>query len=35
VRELAKNLKLDPAQVDRTYLKRLREGFAALGRSVE
>lgn len=35
VRELAKILKLDPAQVDRTYLKRLREGFAALGRPVE
>lgn len=35
VREIAKLLKLDPAQVDRTYLKRLREGLAALGRPVE
>ncbi|MCU0656568.1 MAG: helix-turn-helix domain-containing protein [Polyangiaceae bacterium] len=34
VREIAKLLKLDPAQVDRTYLKRLREGLAALGRPV-
>jgi flagellar biosynthesis protein FlhG len=35
VREVAKLLKLDPAHVDRTYLKRLREGFAALGRPLE
>jgi flagellar biosynthesis protein FlhG len=35
VRELAKILKLDPTQVDRTYLRRLREGFAALGRPTE
>lgn len=35
VREIAKILRLDPAQVDRTYLKRLREGLAALGRPVE
>lgn len=35
VREVAKLLKLDPAQVDRTYLKRLREGFASLGRPTE
>ena len=35
VRELAKILKLDPAQVDRTYLRRLREGFTALGRALE
>lgn len=35
VREIAKLLKLDPAQVDRTYLKRMREGFAALGRPTE
>lgn len=34
IREIAKLLKLDPAQVDRTYLKRLREGLAALGRPV-
>ena len=35
VRELAKLLKLDPAQVDRTYLRRLRDGFATLGRAME
>lgn len=35
VRELAKVLKLDQSQVDRTYLRRLREGLAALGRPVE
>ncbi|MCC6644658.1 MAG: helix-turn-helix domain-containing protein [Polyangiaceae bacterium] len=33
VRELAKVLKLDPMQVDRTYSKRLREGYLALGRA--
>ena len=32
VREIAKLLRLDPAQVDRTYLRRLREGLEALGR---
>lgn len=35
VREYAKVLKLDPAQVDRSYLKRMRDGFQALGRAVE
>jgi flagellar biosynthesis protein FlhG len=35
VREFAKFLKLDPAQVDRSYLKRLRAGLAALGRQIE
>jgi flagellar biosynthesis protein FlhG len=35
VREFAKVLKLDPAQVDRSYLKRMRDGFQALGRAVE
>ena len=35
VRELAKSLKLDPAQVDRSYLRRMREGLAALGKPVE
>lgn len=35
VRELAKALKLDPAQVDRSYLKRMREGLSALGKPVE
>lgn len=35
VRELAKVLKLDPMQVDRTYAKRLREGYATIGRPTE
>ncbi len=35
VRELAKVLKLDPMQVDRTYAKRLREGYASIGRASE
>ena len=35
IREYAKVLKLDPAQVDRSYLKRMRDGFVALGRSVD
>jgi flagellar biosynthesis protein FlhG len=35
VRELAKILKLDPAQVDRTYLRRMRQGLAGLGRPTE
>lgn len=35
VRELAKVLRLDPAHVDRTYLKRMREAFAGLGRPVD
>jgi flagellar biosynthesis protein FlhG len=35
VREFAKALKLDPAQVDRSYLRRMREGLAAMGKPVE
>ncbi len=35
VRELAKILKLDPAQVDRTFLRRMRQGLAGLGRPTE
>lgn len=35
VRELAKILKLDAQRVDRTYQRRLREGFLSLGRPVE
>lgn len=35
VRELAKVLKLDPAHVDKSYLRRMRDGLAALGKPVE
>jgi flagellar biosynthesis protein FlhG len=35
VREFAKSLKLDPAQVDRSYLRRMREGLVAMGKPVE
>ena len=35
VREIAKTLKLDPSQVDRTYLKRLRADLASRGRPTE
>lgn len=34
VQELAKFLALDPSQVARTYLRRMREAMAASGRSV-
>ena len=35
VRELAKVLRLDPAHVDKSYLRRMRDGLAALGKPVE
>ena len=34
VNELAKYLKLDPAQVQKTFLRRMREGLAAGGKGL-